>query len=111
MNHNHWPEWITALRDDISPGGFLSPPFAQARAVCCCRKREASVSLKLPRFPGDVTEVYIIAEASAVEPRCRAGTPAAARLTERLLLGGHVASTWTEWGKGEQGQVERRGVR
>lgn len=39
MNHNHWPEWIIVLRDDIFPGGFLPPPFAQAHAVCCCRKR------------------------------------------------------------------------
>lgn len=72
MNHNHWPEWIIVLRDDIFPGGFLSRPSPRRMQYVAAAKGGVR-QLKLPRFPGDVTEVYIIAEASAVESRCRPG--------------------------------------
>lgn len=52
MNHNHWPEWIRVLRDDIFPRGFLTRPSSrrtQHVRVRCGRQKEASVS-KTPSF-------------------------------------------------------------
>lgn len=77
MNHNHWPEWIRVLRDDIFPGGFLTHPSFLAHAACPCTlppPKGGVCQLKLPHFPGALTEVYIMAGATAVEPRCRRDT-------------------------------------
>lgn len=62
---------MTFSPEDFSPA--LSPGARSMYEYVATAKRRR-LSAKVPRFPGTVTEVYITAEASAVEPRCRRDT-------------------------------------
>lgn len=84
---------LPPLPEDSSPA--LRPKCGQRARVCCHRHKRWSLPA-FSFFPGAVTMVYIMAEATC--------------LVERPLLGRHVASTWTEWGPVERERETRREV-
>lgn len=99
---------MTFSPEDFSPA--LRPGARSMYVYVATAKGGVCQQKKLPRFPGAVTEVYIIAEASAVNPRCRRDT------CRRQPDGAPPAGTTRglhldRVGEKKQGWVERRGVR